>query len=147
MPKFLQPYAHLLGQKRQDEDEPQVVAAQQRLQDDEDDDEEDKAAEQVRAASTGQVVLPQAACEHLPVGGRGSQREWCWLLVCPVFWWGLVCQQPLVGLVASTPLLPVQCSVYIVWPTLMVPLQTLTQHVADPEQQVANSPSTTTSQL
>lgn len=52
MPKFLQPYAHLLGQKRQDEDEPQAVAAQQRLQDNEDDDEEDNAAEQVGAGST-----------------------------------------------------------------------------------------------
>jgi hypothetical protein len=47
VPKFLQPYAHLLGQKRQDEDEPQVVAAQRAMQDQEDDDEEDKAAEQV----------------------------------------------------------------------------------------------------
>lgn len=47
VPKFLQPYAHLLGQKRQDEDEPQIVAAQQRLQEQDDDEEDDKAAEQV----------------------------------------------------------------------------------------------------
>lgn len=50
VPKFLQPYAHLLGQqKQQNEDEPQIVAAQQRLQEQEDDDDDDKAAEQVWA--------------------------------------------------------------------------------------------------
>lgn len=47
VPKFLQPYAHLLGQKKQDEDEPQIVAAQQRMQEQEDDEDDDKAAEQV----------------------------------------------------------------------------------------------------
>lgn len=54
VPKFLQPYAHLLGQKRQDEDEPQVVAAQRAMHDQEDDDEEDKAAEQVSRGLEGE---------------------------------------------------------------------------------------------
>jgi hypothetical protein len=51
VPKFLQPYAHLLGQKKQDEDEPQIVAAQQRMQEQEDDEDDDKVAEQVRCTA------------------------------------------------------------------------------------------------
>jgi hypothetical protein len=58
VPKFLQPYAHLLGQKKQDEDEPQIVAAQQRMQEQEDDEDDDKVAEQVgRTAHPDQFAL------------------------------------------------------------------------------------------
>eukprot|EP00882_Tetradesmus_deserticola_P008102 GHRQ01008536.1.p2 GENE.GHRQ01008536.1~~GHRQ01008536.1.p2 ORF type:complete len:131 (+),score=62.01 GHRQ01008536.1:1425-1817(+) len=47
LPKFLQPYAHMLGQaKPQDEDEPAVVLEQQRRLDREDDEEQDKADEE-----------------------------------------------------------------------------------------------------
>jgi hypothetical protein len=48
LPKFLQPYAHMLGQnKPQDEDEPAVMLEQQRRLDQEDDEEQDKADEEV----------------------------------------------------------------------------------------------------
>lgn len=47
LPKFLQPYAHMLGQnKQQDEDAPAVLQEQQRRLDREDDEEQDKADEE-----------------------------------------------------------------------------------------------------
>ncbi len=49
LPKFLQPYAHMLGQKKEDEDEPQVLMQQQLRSQQDDDEEEDKAAEEAGA--------------------------------------------------------------------------------------------------
>lgn len=49
LPKFLQPYAHMLGQKKQDEDEPQVLMEQRLRAEQEDEDEEDEAAEEAGA--------------------------------------------------------------------------------------------------
>eukprot|EP00878_Enallax_costatus_P024923 GHUV01026627.1.p1 GENE.GHUV01026627.1~~GHUV01026627.1.p1 ORF type:complete len:303 (+),score=121.29 GHUV01026627.1:33-941(+) len=46
VPKFLQPYAHMLGQKRQDEDEPQMLMEQKLRAEQDDDEEDDKAAEE-----------------------------------------------------------------------------------------------------
>jgi len=49
VPKFLQPYAHMLGQKPQDQEEPQVAMLEQlRSEQAGDDEEEDKAVEEVR---------------------------------------------------------------------------------------------------
>jgi hypothetical protein len=57
LPKFLQPYAHILGQQKpQDEDEPAVMLQQQRRLDQEDDEEQDKADEEVRCSSPSWVV-------------------------------------------------------------------------------------------
>lgn len=70
VPKFLQPYAHLLGQQRQeDEEQPQVVAAARAVQDQADDEEEDKAAEQVRGSQGG------PADPSLRGAGRGVKGE------------------------------------------------------------------------
>eukprot|EP00878_Enallax_costatus_P020335 GHUV01021488.1.p1 GENE.GHUV01021488.1~~GHUV01021488.1.p1 ORF type:complete len:182 (+),score=47.65 GHUV01021488.1:287-832(+) len=49
VPKFLQPYAHMLGQKRQDEDEPQMLMEQKLRAEQDDDEEDDKAAEEAGA--------------------------------------------------------------------------------------------------
>lgn len=49
VPKFLQPYAHMLGQKQQDEDEAQILIQQKQRVEQEDDEEEDAAAEEAGA--------------------------------------------------------------------------------------------------
>lgn len=59
LPKFLQPYAHMLGQnKQQDEDAPAVLQEQQRRLDREEDEEQDKADEEVGEAAAGPDVTP-----------------------------------------------------------------------------------------
>lgn len=49
VPRFLQPYAHMLGQKKQDEDEPQTLMLQKQRAEQEDEEEEDQVAEQAGA--------------------------------------------------------------------------------------------------
>lgn len=78
VPKFLQPYAHLLGQKQQNEDEPLVVAAQQRLQEQEDDEDDDKAAEQEamqRALEENPELAAQLDANFLNKMEAGKEKE------------------------------------------------------------------------
>jgi tetratricopeptide (TPR) repeat protein len=81
VPKFLQPYAHLLGQKRQDEDEPQIVAAQQRLQEQDDDEGDDKAAEQVWLCVEAQA-LRGCVCAPPALLSSTSQPPGCYSSAC-----------------------------------------------------------------
>lgn len=64
VPKFLQPYAHMLGQKKQDEEEPMILEQQKLRAEQEDDEEEDKAAEEAGVGGASIWTLRVAARHH-----------------------------------------------------------------------------------